>query len=110
MNFAGAEWHFEVVCPGKTIRFSAGSVNESLTGWLGLIFPGLGGPNGAIIETPAGRANGDPACVKRNAFMHGTGFGGEAALAVKVTAVPCLIEAPPKGNLAYDPGGFFGGF
>lgn len=107
LNFSGAEWYYQVECGGETIRFPHGSTNESLTGWLGLIVPGLYDPalRGAIIDTPPGRGSSDPDCIKRTGFRQGTGFGGKALIWVFVTDVPCLIEAPPQ-NPAYDPGGF----
>jgi hypothetical protein len=112
MNFSGAEWYYRVECPAETIRFPAGNVNESLTGWLGLIFPGLGGPTGAVIDTPPHTGGlGLPECVKRVGHKVGAGFGGQGEIIVLVTQPPCMTELGPAAspgpqNPAYDPGGF----
>lgn len=97
VNFSGAEWYYQVECGNETIRFPAGNVDESLTGWIGLIFPGLGGPGGTVIETPAysGGIVGMPDCVKRFAAKHGASFGGRGEILVIVTAPPCMASTDP---------------
>lgn len=113
MKFSGGEWFYNVKCGGEKIRFPAGTVNESLNGWLGLIFSNLSGPEGAVIDTPphTGGNTGLPACVRRLAIKVGSAFGGQGEIIVLVTEPPCMVEIDPSGgppgqNPAYDPGGF----
>lgn len=93
LNFSNFEWYYQVICPGaQPIRFPAGSVNESVTGWLALIFPGLGGPGGATIDTPV--ASGGQDCVKRTGLESNTNTFGAGAIHVYVTQPPCLVAVP----------------
>ena len=91
LNFNGPQWHYEVQCPGgaPVIRFPAGGVNESVAGWLGLIFAGQGGPGGATIDTPV--PTGGQSCVKRKGLVSNTNVFGAGAVTVWVTQPPCLI-------------------
>lgn len=83
------EWFYMVECPGADpIRFPAGAVNESITGWMNLVL-GVGGPGGATIDTPV--SSGGQECVKRKGLVSNTNVFGAGAIHVWVTQPPCLI-------------------
>lgn len=84
------EWFYMVECPGQTIRFPAGAVNESITGWMNLVL-GMGGPGGATIDTPV--STGGQECVKRRGLVSNTNAFGAGAIHVWVTQSPCLVVA-----------------
>jgi hypothetical protein len=89
-NFSPFEWYYLVTCPGQVVRFPAAPVNESLTGWLGLVFLGLGGPAGMTIDTPV-TSDTLTSCVKRKGTVTNTNQFGSGEIVVLVTAPPCLI-------------------
>jgi hypothetical protein len=100
-------WYYSVQCPGPTppIRFPAGSINESVGGWLGLVLPGTAG-QGLTIDVPVvtdptnvffGRCRGD--LEKANEF-------GTVTIHVTVEDASCKLPAPTAGptQSPYEPG------
>ncbi len=66
-------------------------MNESLTGWLGLIFAGIGAPAGATIDTPV--PSGGQDCVKCKGLESNTNSFGDGPVTVWVTQPPCLLQS-----------------
>jgi hypothetical protein len=94
VNLSGPEWHYDVVCPtadGGEIQVRVPKFGEeSITGFLGLMFPGRGGPGGVVIQTPV--YTGVPACVRRMAVEQGMHpIFGSATVTVWVYEPPCLV-------------------
>lgn len=91
VDFTGPEWHYLVDCPGgnKPFRVPAGNVERTLTGWLGLVFPGGAGPGGMTIKTPA--QSGNPDCLTRKGLERGSTGLATATITVYVYAPPCLL-------------------
>lgn len=85
----GPAWHFNVACPGKELRVPAFG-EESLQGWLGLIFGG-GTPNGMTVELQT--YSGEPSCLHRRGVARGSNAWGTVTVTVDVLTQPC--DPPP---------------
>ena len=91
ISFEGPVWHFNVSCPGKELRVPA-FAEESLTGWLGLIFGG-GSPAGVAVETP--NYSGSPSCLHNRGVVRRSNQWGSVTIVVDILTPPCSPPSPP---------------
>lgn len=90
MGLDGPAWHFSVNCPGKELRVPAFG-EESLQGWLGLIF-GSGTPNGTTVEVQA--YSGQPSCLHNRGVIRAGNTWGTVTITVDILTQPCNPPPP----------------